>query len=315
MNRSLGKALHALGGLLPSISTGRRLRQVDRRLLHVEDLARRIDHFTLGTSALYIGGNRVLLRILAGRHLFMLYVHADDKLITPSLVVNGRYEPELTDFFTAALQPDSHCLDVGANLGYFTCFMAKHCPQGRVIGVEPNPPIHALAVDNVLLNALGDNATMLNMAASDQAGELTLYHRIGRAGNTSMAACGEDFTRAFQEPPEEAFQVATIPIDQLRDQLGGRIDFLKIDVEGAEPLAFAGARETIRENPHLQVVMEWAPAQIQHAGFDIAGFVREIETAGLKPYLLGADLPRPISHADLIGLAYQPGVLLRRDPA
>jgi FkbM family methyltransferase len=312
----LKKALHSLGSLLPGVSFARRLRRVDQRLQRVEYLARRIDHFSLGTSALYIGGNRVLLRIVAGHHLFMLYVQADDKLITPSLVVNGRYEPELTDFFTKALQPDSHCLDIGANVGYFTCFMAKHCPQGQVIGLEPNPPIHALAVDNVLLNALGGHAKVLNMAASDQVGELTLYHRIGRAGNTSMAACGEDYTRYFQEPPEEAFQVAAVPIDQLRDQLGGRVDFLKIDVEGAEPLAFAGARETIGSNPQLQIVMEWAPAQIQHAGFDIAAFVGEIEMAGLKAYLLAAGAaPQPVSYADLIALAYQPGVLLRRDLA
>jgi len=312
----LKKALHSLGSLLPGLGFAGRLRRVDQRLQRVENLTQRIDHFSLGTSALYIGGHRVLLRIVAGHHLFMLYVQADDKLITPSLVVNGRYEPELTDFFTKALQSDSHCLDIGANLGYFTCFMAKHCPQGQVIGLEPNPPIHALAVDNVLLNALGGHAKVLNMAASDQVGELTLYHRIGRAGNTSMAACGEDYTRYFQEPPEEAFQVATVPIDRLRDQLGGRVDFLKIDVEGAEPLALAGARETIRANPQLQIVMEWAPAQIRHAGFDIAGFVGEIEAAGLKPYLLAAAAaPQPVSYADLITLTYQPGVLLRRDLA
>jgi FkbM family methyltransferase len=314
VNARLEQMTRRIGEWLPAIWTAREKRRLREQMLLVEHLTRRIDHLNLGTSAMYIGNNRVLLRLLAGHHLFMMYVHADDKLITPSLIVNGRYEPELTDFFAAALKPDSHCIDVGANLGYFSCFMAKHSPHGKVMGLEPNPPIHALAVDNILLNALGGNAKILNVAASDEVGELTLYHRIGRAGNTSMAACGEDFTRAFQEPPEEAFRIPTIRVDDLRAEMAGRVDFLKIDVEGAEPLAFAGARETIRDNPQLQIVMEWAPARIRPAGFDIGRFVEDIAATGLNAHVLvAAGPPQPINYSQLIGMDYLPGILLRRD--
>lgn len=309
------KTARRIGGLLPFVRAERRLKDLQRMVSQLQESVRRLDHFSLGSSASYVGNNRILVRIIAGTHLFILYVHGDDKLITPSLLVNGRYEPEVTDFFIRTLRPDSHSIDVGANLGYFTCLIAKYCPEGQVIGLEPNPPVHATAVDNLLLNALHDRGRILNVAASDKIGEITLFHRIGRAGNTSIAACGDDFTRALQEPPEEAFQVPTIRIDDLRDQLSGRVDFLKIDVEGAEPLAFAGAGETIRSNPQLQIVMEWAPAQIRHAGFDIAEFVRTIAAAGLRPFVLGAWPPREISHAELIDLSYQPGVVLRRDGA
>ena len=315
MDLDLRAAVRRIGWLLPGVRVERRLRKLQGSVQELQDMVQRLQHFSLGTSATYMGNNRVLVRVIAGRHLFNMFVHADDKLISPSFIVNGRYEPELTDFFVKELKPDSHCIDVGANIGYFSCLMAKFSPQGRVIGLEPNRLVHATAVDNILLNALHDQARILNVAASDQIGEITLFHRVGRAGNTSMAACGEDFTRAFQEPPEEAFQVPTVRIDDLLDQLSSRVDFLKIDVEGAEPLAFAGAGKVIAGNPQLQIVMEWAPGQIRHAGFDIAEFVRDIAAAGLRPFLLAASPPRAISHAELVDLPYQPGVLLRRDTA
>jgi FkbM family methyltransferase len=296
-----------IGGLLPSIRAERRL----RRLQHTVAL---IEHFGLGSSATYIGNNRVLVRIVAGIHVFILYVHADDKLISPWLIASGRYEPELTDFFVRELRADSHCIDVGANLGYFTCLMAKYADEGRVIAFEPNADVHALAADNILINALHERADVLHVAASDCAGELTLFRRVGRAGNTSIAACGEEFTSRMREPPEESFQVPMLRIDDVLDRMSGRVDFLKIDVEGAEPLAFAGAHEAIRTNPQLQIVMEWAPSQIRQAGFDIAQFVADIFATGVRPYRMMSD-GQPISQDDLVGLSYQSGVLFRRPPA
>ncbi|WP_303540267.1 FkbM family methyltransferase [Sphingomonas natans] len=286
--------------------------RAERRLQRLHDIVARLDHISLGSSATYVGNNRVLLRIIAGVHIFILYVHADDKLISPWLIAEGRYEPDLTSFFVREIKPDSHCIDVGANLGYFTCLMAKYALDGKVIALEPNPFVHALAADNILINALHERSAVWNVAASDREGELTLFHRVGRAGNTSVAACGDEFTREMREPPEEAFQVSMIRIDGLLDHLSGRVDFMKIDVEGAEPLALAGARATITANPQLQIVMEWAPDQIRLAGFDIAAFVRDISAMGLEPFVLSSGVPQRVSNDDLIGLGYQQGVLLRR---
>lgn len=294
-----------IGDVVPGIRADRRLRKLQRTVALME-------HFSLGSSATYVGNNRVLVRIVTAEHVFILYVHADDKLISPWLIASGRYEPELTGFFTRMLKPDSHCIDVGANLGYFTCLMAKYAPLGRVIGLEPNSSVCSLAIDNVLINALHERSEVLGLAAGDRAGKLTLFHRIGQAGNSSIAACGDDFTRGMAEPPEEAREVPMVRIDDLIDRLGGRVDFLKIDVEGAEPLAFRGATETIRANPQLQVIMEWAPGQIQSAGFDVPAFVAEIAAVGLRMHVLTGKRPELISPDTLAALGYQSGVLLQR---
>jgi len=245
-------------------------------------------------------------------HVFILYVHADDKLISPWLIATGRYEPELTGFFVRELRADSHCIDVGANIGYFTCLMAKYASGGRIVGIEPNGFVHALAADNILINALHERSEVLNAAAGDRVGELTLFHRIGRAGNTSLAALGDEATRGMREPPEQSFQVPMLRIDDLLDRFNGRVDFVKVDVEGAEPLAIAGARETIRVNPQLQIVMEWAPNQIRQAGFELGKFVSDMFAIGLRPFaMMTGDHPQSLSADELVGLPYQSGVLLR----
>ena len=58
--------------------------------------------------------------------------------------------------------------------------------------------------------------------------------------------------------------------------------------------------------------MEWSPGQIQHAGFDVAQFLSELEAAGLRPFDLMNGQEKAISFATLAELPYRAGVVLRR---
>jgi hypothetical protein len=64
------------------------------------------------------------------------------------------------------------------------------------------------------------------------------------------------------------------------------VDLLKVDVEGAEPLVFRGAKETLARNPQLAILMEWSPGQLMDAGFEPAQFAAELGELGLHPYSL-----------------------------
>src|SRR6185295_12412583 len=99
-----------------------------------------------------------------------------------------------------------------------------------------------------------------------------LHRRVGRSGNTSLAKVCDAELAKIGEPPSEAFEIGALPVDALLPEFRGRLDHMKIDVEGAEPLVLRGAAETLAANPQLRIVMEWAPSQIQGAGFDIRGF-------------------------------------------
>jgi len=268
-----------------------------------------LDYHSHGARAVYVGNNRVLMKAVVANALIAFFLEADDRLLTPWFIVSGRYETELTDFFLKNLKPDSYCIDIGANFGYYTCLMSRFCPSGRVIAVEADEHVYELARDNIFINGFEHIAQAIHGAASDSGEWLTLYRRLSRSANTSLAKMSDDFVAQMGELPSQPFEVKGIRIDDLLPRLNHHVDFIKIDVEGAEPLAFRGARETIERNPRLTIVMEWSPHQISGAGFDPGEFLSELESMHLQPFNTEG---KALSRDELLATSYFAGIVLRR---
>ncbi|WP_419827417.1 FkbM family methyltransferase [Sphingomonas sp.] len=282
---------------------------IKRNSLHAK-LAR-IERESHGSRATYVGNNRVLVKCVAAGANIAYYVEADDKLLSPWFIITGQYEIEPTNFFLREIRHDSHCIDVGSNFGYFTCLLARFCPEGKVIGVEADRHVYELVRDNIAINGFA-HAQAVHAAAGDSDGEVTLFRRHSRSGNTSIIAADRGFTDLLGEEPAQPFTVRCVRIDDLADSIGGRVDLMKIDVEGSEPLAIAGAERTIAANPGLSIVMEWSPGQIQGAGFDVGDFLRVLEAKGLRAFELTRDAIVPLPYERLATLSYRSGIVLRR---
>lgn len=265
-----------------------------------------------GSRATYVGDGRLLVAVCVHDNHFAFYLQAQDRLIAPWFFASGAYETRLTNYFFRNLRPHHICIDAGANFGFFTVIMARLCHRGRVIGIEADPVMHALFRDNIAINGCDQVATALCRAVADGDRDVTLHRRHGRSGNTSIAKAGQDLTEHFNEPPSAAFSVPGITIDALSASIGP-IDFLKVDIEGAEPLAWSGMQETIARSPAIRVVMEWSPGQIRAAGLDPLAMLGDIERFGLQPSLIGDDgQPHPVSMADVAGLDYRDGIEFSR---
>ncbi len=208
----------------------------------------------------------------------------------------------MTNFFVSALKPDSHCLDIGSNFGYFIGLMARFCPNGRVIGIEPDRHVFELARDNIFINGFA-HAEVIHAAAGKEASDIVLHRRNTRSANTSIAKMPDEFTNSMGETPSQPFTVACLPIDDLLPKLDGRVDFMKIDVEGAEPLVFEGAKKAIAANPQITIVAEWSPGQIAAAGFDVSKFLASVEAMGLVPFDIEPDGVKSLSFTELAGAA------------
>lgn len=264
--------------------------------------------------ATYLGEGRVLLRLtVAGRMLHCL-VEADDLLFTPRLINTGVHEPTPTRFLTRILRRDDHCLDIGANFGYYTLLFASRCPDGMVISVEPQAQLFRLARDNVNINHLRENTVLMQAALCDGERSVTLHRRAKRSGNTSMAIPAGDFLDLLGEPPSEVFTVPGHSLDGLMERFRGRLDVVKLDVEGAEPLVIAGAGACIAANPGLQILMEWSPGQMQAAGFDPGDFLAALQALKLRFFTLEARRPQEVSRAEMLTLGYRHGILIAREP-
>jgi FkbM family methyltransferase len=280
-----------------------RFRSLSQRL---DALERRVD----GNSAVFLGNNRLLMRCVVEERTIAYLLHADDLLFTPWMVVTGKYETALTRYFSSNLNSDSHCLDIGANFGFFTCLMARFCTAGRVVGVEPEGDTFALLRDNVAINGLHERATAVHAAAGEAAGVLTLHKRQTRSGNTSVARPHPGFVAAMGEEPTISFEVPSTTLDTLARDLGGRVDFIKIDVEGWEPAVLRGGREVIANNPQINIVMEWSPGQMAGSGYPADEVVRLIRSMGLTIRDIVDRYGRDLSDADLCNGTYRTAVLL-----
>ena len=131
--------------------------------------------------------------------------------------------------------------DVGANIGEVAIGFACHHPQARVFAFEPAPENLRRLDANVALQPerLG-NLTIVREAMSDRRGEIDIT--VGADSlNTVVLGDNLDRLRALA-----TFQIARVPTDSL-DSCCTRfgveeIDFLKVDIEGGEPLLSAAVR-------------------------------------------------------------------------
>lgn len=89
--------------------------------------------------------------------------------IRPGLILNGSHEDDLVRFFAAQAREDSHCLDVGANYGFFACLLGKYAPRGKVVAIEPHPAVFRLLRDNIHFNDVAPVVAQLRDAGFDAA--------------------------------------------------------------------------------------------------------------------------------------------------
>jgi FkbM family methyltransferase len=180
--------------------------------------------------------------------------------------------------------PGAVCLDVGAEYGLYTWALAGLVgPAGHVHAVEPQPgPSTFVDTTRRLLRA--GNVTVHRTALGDApgGGVLALPRRgmlpvHGRAFLTT-AASGLGSNAEFGR--HEDVPVAVTTVDDLVGLLGlDRLDFVKVDIEGAEARLLAGARGTLAAfRPVLMLELE----DRHLARFDttVARVVAELEAGG-----------------------------------
>jgi FkbM family methyltransferase len=200
-----------------------------------------------------------------------------------------RFEPELAAIDALLPARRRVALDVGTWYGPWTLALASRFEQ--VIGVEPNAAVAAR-----LRGALPANCRLEQWAASDNAGTALLH---------APEALGAEGVGSLRAPPGEegsgsTSEVATRTIDSLELT---DVDFVKLDVEGHELEALAGARATIeRCRPVLLVELEERLAPVAPVMELLVGLgyrphvVRDGQVEGIDPASFEGRTPAPRSY-------------------
>ncbi len=143
-------------------------------------------------------------------------------------------EPELR-VLDRLLSSGDVFIDVGANIGLYALKGARLVgPTGRVLALEPGREAYDHLTSNLALNAY-PWVMSLKAAASDVAGEAVLHH-------VPLGRDPQAFSLIANDRALEGEVVETLTLDGLIARCGlTRVDLVKIDVEGAEPMVLAGA--------------------------------------------------------------------------
>jgi FkbM family methyltransferase len=137
---------------------------------------------------------------------------------------NGTFEPDETALIQRFLGKVDMFVDVGANLGYYTC-LALHSGKS-VIAFEPQKQNLQCLFQNLLVNGWQDGIEVYPVALSRKSGLLTLYGASGPSASLIQNWAG--YSPRFHQ---------IVPVSTLDNVLGQRLLnqrlFIKIDVEGA----------------------------------------------------------------------------------
>jgi len=158
------------------------------------------------------------------------------ELVNRSIFLYGTFEISETRLVQAFLRPGMTFLDVGAHVGYYTLIGARLVgDSGRVFSFEPGAETRALLAANVSRNAF-QNVQIRAEALSEATGAVGFYPSA-EAGNYGVSS--------IVAPPDgrpAPVTVASVSLDDFVVGIGGRIDLVKMDVEGAELQVIRGGR-------------------------------------------------------------------------
>lgn len=211
-------------------------------------------------NSIYLGEHMLLCKVLTK---YKMYVDSRDVGVVPHLLMDGFWEVWVTKFIASMVQPGDVCIDAGANFGYYSLLMAELAgPEGRVLAVEPYSKLCQLLRFTSCLT--GYPFQVVEKALSDRAGEVVLaVPRDFWGGATIRSAKVHDHIMEERVP--------MLTLDELVQQEGlSKVDFIKMDCEGVEPMILSGMDKTLARNPQLKMVMEYSPFMYK----DVMGFTK-----------------------------------------
>ncbi|WP_166437268.1 FkbM family methyltransferase [Niastella caeni] len=233
--------------------------------------------------AVYMGEGAVLTR----SYFDVLYlVSSFDVTLAPHFIVHGVYESELTKYLLNNVKSDSVFVDVGANFGYYSCMIAKKIESGKggkVYSFEANKNAFAFLEKNISLNWIDWNAVSLHcIALSDKDGTVQFKSYKYRFGGSQIV----DYDESTEDL--NVAEVLTVNTKKLDQVLGAetKVDFVKIDVEGAEFKVLKGAENTITNNPNINLLLEWNNDQFRQHGASPAEVIAFLKGKKLQPFRL-----------------------------
>jgi len=193
--------------------------------------------------------------------------------------------------------PEPVIVDCGANHGTSVVYFKSLYPGTKITAVESDPKIFAHLAWNIGQRDFS-GVTLVNKAISNATAPVRFFHEGADAGRSH-----------FLENAKGTFEVEPIALDTLLD---GHVDFLKMDIEGAETEAICASQKLDNVGQMFIEYHSFAGAEQT-----LAGLLQKLTAFGFRYYIQTQFCaPRPLISADCqLGMDLQLNIFARREDA
>ena len=207
-----------------------------------------------------------------------IYLDENDSLFLSSSMM---HEKTIVNLVKNEIKKGDVVIDIGAHIGYYTVLFAKLVgPEGKVFAFEASPTNFEILKKNISVNGY-KNVILNNKAVSDKNGKLTLYI-TGRTSTENFLFKPENFTNSSKI--KQTVEIDSITLDDYFQDFDGEINFLKMDISGAEPRVMKGMSSILNKNNSLKIQQEWWPNAIRTHGFEPDSHLKVLTEMGYKIY-------------------------------
>lgn len=179
-----------------------------------------------------------------------MYLDPNDSL---DLSINHTYEETETALVKKEVKKGDVVLDIGANIGYYTLIFADLVGEtGKVYAFEPDPTNFEILVKNIEVNGF-KNIIPVNKAVTNTPGIISFYINKRNTGDNRIV----DF-----EGSGKKIEVESVALDDYFSDYKGSVNFIKMDIQGAEGLALDGMKKLIERNRKIKIISEFWPIEM-----------------------------------------------------
>ena len=206
-----------------------------------------------------------------------------DKHDSLDLSLNQEYGILETKIIKDEIKSGDIVIDLGAHIGYYTLLLAKYVgTNGKVFAFEPEPSNFSLLKKNILENNY-ENVILEQKAVSNSNSKIDFW-----VGQDSSGA------NRIYEPKKtntQKFKTSTVDCIRLDDYFSNyeffnKINFIKMDLEGAEYHALLGMLSLLRNNTKISILTEFSPNSLHDAGTSPTKFFDLFLDEGFQIYHL-----------------------------
>ena len=219
------------------------------------------------------------LKIHNGMTLFGLET---DIFIAHTIANTGYWEPHVEKLIRKIIKPGDQVIDCGANIGYFTAILAECVGNtGKVLSIEG-----LTRVAQLLEKAKNENnwhqVMICPKLLSDTADEAYFLINTINMG-VGCIVSPDEAKEKLKTHPQAVIKMPTNRLDTIvtSNKFLERVDYIKIDVSGAEDLVLGGAQEILKRYKPM-ITLEFGPTRFRNHNNDPVSVLQKLYDMGYR---------------------------------